>query len=291
MDHMGCMPAGTEVGGVGMRIFVKSTQNPCTLYPVIFGCKSIAAQFVWQLVGGPCSKNCCRALRVVVSLSLSRCLSKRDSFPPRAHTSLLTVIAWLCPVFFVTMSSLRTLAPFLRTARTSLRSGHPLIALQRQSTSPVLNLRRGYAVYERTKPHVNIGQYGRGAVFAGAKADNLLDRHDRSCRPRKGTSNPFKLPPRATRLTSASRRPDHTVRCHHKETSRERLCKLPRLWLHRQGPRGAQARHHHRHCPHRVLHRCSPLLPRRLPGPRRLHQEHDHWCRQHGRCHHRRRGL
>lgn len=55
------------------------------------------------------------------------------------------------------MSSFRTVAPFLRTARTSLRSAHPLVSLQRQSTSPVLNLRRGYAVYERTKPHVNIG--------------------------------------------------------------------------------------------------------------------------------------
>ncbi|KAJ4389502.1 translation elongation factor Tu [Gnomoniopsis smithogilvyi] len=58
------------------------------------------------------------------------------------------------------MSSLRTLAPFLRTARSSYRSGNPLISLQRQSASPVLNLRRGYAVFERTKPHVNIGTIG-----------------------------------------------------------------------------------------------------------------------------------
>ncbi|CAN8095569.1 unnamed protein product [Discula destructiva] len=58
------------------------------------------------------------------------------------------------------MSSLRTLAPFLRTARTSLGSSNPLITLQRQSTSPVLNLRRGYAVFERSKPHVNIGTIG-----------------------------------------------------------------------------------------------------------------------------------
>ncbi|KAJ4407653.1 translation elongation factor Tu [Gnomoniopsis sp. IMI 355080] len=58
------------------------------------------------------------------------------------------------------MSSLRTLAPFLRTARSSLRSSNPLISLQRQTASPVLNLRRGYAVFERTKPHVNIGTIG-----------------------------------------------------------------------------------------------------------------------------------
>ncbi|ROW15976.1 hypothetical protein VPNG_02442 [Cytospora leucostoma] len=58
------------------------------------------------------------------------------------------------------MSAFRTLAPFLRTARPALRSGHPLVSLQQQSASPVLNLRRGYAVYERSKPHVNIGTIG-----------------------------------------------------------------------------------------------------------------------------------
>ncbi|KAJ9137340.1 Elongation factor Tu [Coniochaeta hoffmannii] len=60
------------------------------------------------------------------------------------------------------MSSFRTIAPFLRTARFALtRQSNPLIALQRQqTTSPVLNLARTYAVFERTKPHVNIGTIG-----------------------------------------------------------------------------------------------------------------------------------
>jgi elongation factor Tu len=62
-------------------------------------------------------------------------------------------------------SSFRTIAPFLRTARFALtrqsKSLNPLIALQRQqTTSPVLNLARSYAVFERTKPHVNIGTIG-----------------------------------------------------------------------------------------------------------------------------------
>jgi len=58
-------------------------------------------------------------------------------------------------------ATLRTLAPFLRTARTSLRSStNPLSSLQRQSRTPVLNLARTYAAYERTKPHVNIGTIG-----------------------------------------------------------------------------------------------------------------------------------
>ncbi|KAL1871311.1 hypothetical protein VTK73DRAFT_2107 [Phialemonium thermophilum] len=58
-------------------------------------------------------------------------------------------------------SSLRTVAPFLRTARSVFRSPvNPLVTLQRQSRTPVLNLARTYAVYERTKPHVNIGTIG-----------------------------------------------------------------------------------------------------------------------------------
>lgn len=55
-------------------------------------------------------------------------------------------------------ASLRTIAPFLRTARLSLRqTSSPLVSLQRQTRTPVLNFARTYAVFERTKPHVNIG--------------------------------------------------------------------------------------------------------------------------------------
>ncbi|GAB1314159.1 translation elongation factor Tu [Madurella fahalii] len=58
-------------------------------------------------------------------------------------------------------ASLRTIAPFLRTARLSLRqTASPLVSLQRQTRTPVLNFARTYAVYERTKPHVNIGTIG-----------------------------------------------------------------------------------------------------------------------------------
>ncbi|KAI6359716.1 translation elongation factor Tu [Pyricularia grisea] len=58
-------------------------------------------------------------------------------------------------------ATFRSLAPFARTARFAFKkTGNPLVSLQQQSRSPVLNLRRGYAVYERTKPHVNIGTIG-----------------------------------------------------------------------------------------------------------------------------------
>ena len=58
---------------------------------------------------------------------------------------------------------------------------------------------------------------------------------------------------------------------------------VPRLRLDRQRPRGARARDHDRDRPRRVPDRGAPLRPRRLPGPRRLHQEHDHRRRPDGR--------
>lgn len=56
-------------------------------------------------------------------------------------------------------AALRSFAPLLRTARLSLRQNqNPLVSLQRESRTPVLNFARNYAaVYKRDKPHVNIG--------------------------------------------------------------------------------------------------------------------------------------
>jgi elongation factor Tu len=57
--------------------------------------------------------------------------------------------------------ALRTFAPLLRTARLSLRQNqNPLVSLQRETRTPVLNFARNYAVYQRNKPHVNIGTIG-----------------------------------------------------------------------------------------------------------------------------------
>ncbi|EQB44346.1 Elongation factor Tu [Colletotrichum fructicola] len=60
-------------------------------------------------------------------------------------------------------TAFRSVAPFLRTARASLRQGNvsPLqAALKSKNVSPVLNVCRNYAVFERSKPHVNIGTIG-----------------------------------------------------------------------------------------------------------------------------------
>ncbi|KAK8067062.1 hypothetical protein PG997_013809 [Apiospora hydei] len=60
-------------------------------------------------------------------------------------------------------AAFRTLAPFLRASRLSLRTGstaNPLQSIKSQNVSAALNIYRSYAVYERTKPHVNIGTIG-----------------------------------------------------------------------------------------------------------------------------------
>ncbi len=51
----------------------------------------------------------------------------------------------------------------------------------------------------------------------------------------------------------------------------------------RQRSRGAPARHHDQHVARRVRDGEPPLRARRLPGSRRLHQEHDHGRRADGR--------
>lgn len=60
-------------------------------------------------------------------------------------------------------AAIRSVAPFLRTARHGLTSGRvsPLqTAFRSQKVPGIVNIYRKYAVYERTKPHVNIGTIG-----------------------------------------------------------------------------------------------------------------------------------
>ena len=93
------------------------------------------------------------------------------------------------------------------------------------------------AKFERTKPHVNIGTIGH------------ID-HGK------------------TTLTAAI-----TKVLHDKYPD---LNPLHAVRRDRQGSRGASARHHDLDRARRVPDRGAPLRARRLPGSRRLHQEHDH---------------
>ena len=57
-------------------------------------------------------------------------------------------------------TAFRSISPLLRTARYSLKhqGANPLqFAVRRQNAAGVLNIYRSYAVFERSKPHVNIG--------------------------------------------------------------------------------------------------------------------------------------
>ncbi len=86
-------------------------------------------------------------------------------------------------------------------------------------------------------------------------------RHDRSRRPRQ----------------------DHADGGDHEGSGGEGDGEVRRLRSDRQGPRRARARHHDRDRARRVLDREAPLRARRLPGSRRLRQEHDHGRRADGR--------
>ena len=65
---------------------------------------------------------------------------------------------------------------------------------------------------------------------------------------------------------------------------------VSRLRLDRQGARRARAWHHDLDRARRVRDREASLRPRRLPGSRRLREEHDHGRRPDGRCDPRRLG-
>lgn len=145
--------------------------------------------------------------------------------PHSPFLSRLLVVALFSSLYpsFAMSTAFRSLAPFMRTARSGLSAGriNPLqSALKKQNAAGVLNLYRSYAVFERTKPHVNIGTIGH------------VDHGKVSSQP---TSQPSsRLSPRNylrdLRLTLPP--PDHPVRCHHQASGREGICQLPRLWCH-----------------------------------------------------------
>lgn len=143
---------------------------------------------VMQMAGGPCSPENCSwsSSQGLIELATST-VTSFHLWP----IQLLSLCLCGCLFLSSTMSSLRTLAPFLRTARTSARSSNPLISLQRQSALPVLNLRRGYAVFERSKPHVNIGKSPRSHTCYCSEAHRSMNRHNWSRRSRQGTSRPL----------------------------------------------------------------------------------------------------
>ncbi len=103
---------------------------------------------------------------------------------------------------------------------------------------------------------------GNGQAEVRAHEAARQCRHDRSHRPRQDDAHG------GDHEGARRQGPEHRV---------------PRLRLHRQGAGRAPARHHHQHVARRVRDGEPALRPRRLPGARRLHQEHDHGRRPDGR--------
>jgi hypothetical protein len=98
-----------------------------------------------------------------------------SSLPPNCTNKM--------PVF------VRSVAPFLRTARSALHQGNsvnPLLQARRSGASVVNGARTYAAVFERTKPHVNIGVYIL-KQNSGEFADSF--RYNWSRRSRKGTGD------------------------------------------------------------------------------------------------------
>jgi hypothetical protein len=113
---------------------------------------------------------------------------KHHQFPHLLSFPYFAVVSSKMPVF------VRSVAPFLRTARSALQQGNSVSplqhALRRKNGASLLNGARTYAaVFERTKPHVNIGMLLEPAGF-GPSADCL--RYNWSRRSRKGTGDSIK---------------------------------------------------------------------------------------------------
>jgi hypothetical protein len=93
-------------------------------------------------------------------------------------------IALKMPVF------VRTVTPFLRTVRSALYQGNAVSPLQhalhRQNRAQVNACRAYAAVFERTKPHVNIGMQLKWS-YISIRSLLILSRYNWPCRSWKGT--------------------------------------------------------------------------------------------------------
>jgi hypothetical protein len=89
------------------------------------------------------------------------------------------------------LAFVRTVTPFLRTARSALYQGNAVSPLQhalRPQNGTQVNACRAYAaVFERTKPHVNIGMRLKWSYML-IRCLLILSRYNWPCRSWKGTA-------------------------------------------------------------------------------------------------------
>jgi hypothetical protein len=108
----------------------------------------------------PCSSRLQCASALQIFLRVCTCSSEFRNGGSCCSSSFLDLSALHSLHLYscIMAPSSKVLGSFLRTVRLSGKSQpSPLVCLQRQSRSPVLNLARTYAQFARDKPHVNIG--------------------------------------------------------------------------------------------------------------------------------------
>ena len=158
-----------------------------------------------------------------------------------------------------------------RCSSTATRRSPATSPRRSSSTAPASRsgpARKEYVSEVRLRPEREAGlnDFLKGAVPSGegevrARQAALQRRHHRSHRPRQ----------------------DHADGGDHQGPGRGAGRRGQELRGDRQRSRGEGARHHDRDLARRVPDGEPPLRPRRLPRPRRLHQEHDHRRRADGR--------
>ena len=161
----------------------------------------------------------------------------------------------------VPLSEMFGYATDLRSMTPGPRDVHDAVRPLRGSSAVDRRARSSTQQRRLSKTSTEEGADGQAEVRAHEAARQR--RHDRSHRPRQDDAH----------------RGDHegARRAGHATPTRRDFD------VDRQGSRGAAARHHDQHRARRVRDGEPPLRARRLPGPRRLHQEHDHGRRPDGR--------
>jgi hypothetical protein len=110
-----------------------------------------------------------KAERGKAELGSKKSRARSTAVVARQHYQIPTLYLLSCPHFVIPSPIMpvfvRSVAPFVRTARSALHQGNsvsPWKTLGRQNGASILNGARTYAaVFERTKPHVNIGMQAK----------------------------------------------------------------------------------------------------------------------------------
>ena len=146
------------------------------------------------------------------------------------------------PLLAVAMAFTRSVTSILRTSRLAACSSRHVNPINRVFGHDRFAARTYATVFERTKPHVNIG---KGKPLIPAKSMLTTRRDNRSRRSRQGMRSQVfpSIIPNCL---------DHPHSRNHQKTVRARLRKVLRIWCNRQSPRRTEAWYHNFHSSYRI---------------------------------------